>query len=112
MTAYAFAHLRRVDLNDQVREYLARIDDTLVPYRGRFLVHGCVPEVVDGDIPGAVVIIEFPDRDTAMAWYESPAYQAIAAFRIDNVEGGAALLQGVPDGYRAASHLEKLRNLS
>jgi uncharacterized protein (DUF1330 family) len=107
MTAYAFAHLRSVDLNEQVREYLARIDDTLVPYRGRFLVHGSVPEVVDGDIPGVVVIIEFPDRETAKAWYESPDYQAILPFRVDNSDGGAALLRGVPEGYRAASFLEK-----
>jgi uncharacterized protein (DUF1330 family) len=108
MTAYAFAHLREVDQNDQIREYLARIDDTLAPYRGRFLVHGSVPEVVDGDLPGVVVIIEFPDHESARAWYESPAYQAILPFRVDNSDGAAAILRGVPDGYRAASFLEKI----
>jgi uncharacterized protein (DUF1330 family) len=108
MTAYAMAHLRSIDLNDQVREYLLRIDDSLAPYGGRFLVHGSVPEVVDGELPGSVVLIEFPDRERAREWYESPAYQAILPFRLDNSEGGAAILRAVPEGYRAASLAEKV----
>jgi uncharacterized protein (DUF1330 family) len=108
MTAYAIAQLRKVDQNDEIREYLARIDDTLAPYRGRFLVHGSVPEVMDGDLPGVIVLIEFPDADSARAWYGSPGYQAILPFRVNNSDGGAALLHAVPDGYRAASFLEKL----
>jgi uncharacterized protein (DUF1330 family) len=108
MTAYAMAHLRRIDLNDQVREYLLRIDETLVPFGGRFLVHGSAPEVVDGELPGSVVLIEFPDHERAMGWYESPAYQAILPFRVDNSEGGAAILPAVPEGYQAASLVEKM----
>ena len=103
MTAYALAHLRSVDFNDEIRDYLRRIDDTLAPYEGRFLVHGTRPQVVDGELPGFVVIIEFPDADRARAWYESPGYQAILPLRLNNSEGGAAILTGVPEGYRAAS---------
>jgi uncharacterized protein (DUF1330 family) len=103
MTAYALAHLRSVDFNDEIRDYLRRIDDTLAPYEGRFLVHGARPQVVDGELPGFVVIIEFPHADRARAWYESPGYQAILPLRLNNSEGGAAILTGVPEGYRAAS---------
>ncbi len=106
MTAYAFAHLRTVDVNDEIREYLRRIDDTLAPFEGKFLVHGSLPQVLDGDLPGFVVLIEFPDQERARAWYESPDYQAILPFRARNSEGAAALLERVPEGYRAASFLE------
>jgi uncharacterized protein (DUF1330 family) len=109
MTAYAMAHLRTVDVNDEVLEYLTRIDDTLEPYGGRFLVHGTMPEVLDGDIPGFVVLVAFPDYDSAKAWYHSPGYQAILPFRVNNSEGGAGLLRTVPDGYRAADYAEKVR---
>ena len=108
MTVYAMAHLRTVDLNDEIREYLLRIDDTLTPFEGRFLVHGSMPDVVDGELPGSVVIIAFPDEGRARAWYDSPGYQAILPFRTRNSEGGAALLTGVPEGYRAASYLAKI----
>ena len=108
MTAYAMAQLIDVDLNDEVKEYLRRIDDTLEPYGGEFLVHGTVPEVMDGEFPGVVVVVRFPDRETAKAWYASPGYQAILPFRTRNARGGAVIVDGVPAGYRARDFLAKV----
>jgi uncharacterized protein (DUF1330 family) len=107
MAAYAFAHLRSVDLNAEIVEYLRRIDDTLPGFGGRFLVHGVLPEVADGEFEGNLVLIEFPDLERAKAWYSSPGYQAIVDFRIRNSVGGAGVVQGVPAGYRADSFLAK-----
>lgn len=107
MTAYAIAQLRRVDVNDEIVSYLQTIDDTLPPFGGRFLVHGSTPELVDGEFPGAVVVIEFPDLRRAHDWYNSPDYQAILPLRLRNAEGGAVIVEGCPDGYRAASFVEK-----
>jgi uncharacterized protein (DUF1330 family) len=103
VSAYAIANLRTVDVNDEIRDYLLRIDETLEPYDGRFLVHGKTPQLVDGALPGAVVVIEFPDVESAHAWYDSPAYQAILPLRTRNAEGGAVIVDGVSEGYRAAS---------
>ena len=105
MSAYAIANLRTVDMNDEIRDYLLRIDGTLEPFGGRFLVHGATPQLVDGSLPGVVVVIEFPDTATAHAWYDSPAYQAILPLRTRNTEGGAVIVEGVPEGYRAASRV-------
>jgi uncharacterized protein (DUF1330 family) len=77
MTAYAVAHLRSVDQNAEIVEYLRRIDATLDPYGGRFVVHGVLPHVLEGAWPGFPVVIGFPDLDAARAWYDSPAYQEI-----------------------------------
>ena len=49
MTAYAVAHLRSVDQNAEIVDYLRRIDATLDPFEGRFVVHGVVLEVLEGD---------------------------------------------------------------
>ena len=38
--AYAIAHLRTPQFNDDVLDYLERIQATLDPFGGRFLVHG------------------------------------------------------------------------
>src|SRR4051794_5561969 len=43
MAAYALAQLRSVDFNEEIAGYLRRIDETLVPFEGRFLVHGKQP---------------------------------------------------------------------
>ena len=43
MTAYAVAHLRSVDQNAEIVEYLHRIDATLDPFGGRSSSTGCCP---------------------------------------------------------------------
>ncbi|HEY8479189.1 MAG TPA: DUF1330 domain-containing protein [Spirillospora sp.] len=110
MTAYALAHLRpQPPLHDDVFTYMERIQATMDPFGGRFLVHGTTPEVMEGPLDGTYVIIEFPDMDKARAWYTSDAYQEILPMRTKNIEGTAVLLPGVPDGYDAAATADALR---
>jgi uncharacterized protein (DUF1330 family) len=106
MPAYAVANLSNVDLNADIVRYLREIDDTLTPFGGRFLVHGVTPEVMEGPWADATVIIGFPDVEAARAWYRSPAYQELLPLRLENSDSTAAILDGVPDDYRAASFLE------
>ena len=108
MTAYAVAHLRSVDQNAEIVEYLRRIDATLAPFDGRFVVHGVLPEVLEGQWPGVLVVIGFPDLAAARAWYDSPAYRDILPLRTRNSEGVTLTVDGVPEGYRAAAYAEKL----
>ncbi|GLY13596.1 hypothetical protein Kisp01_06120 [Kineosporia sp. NBRC 101677] len=95
MTAYAIAHFPTVDLNHEVVEYLQRIDATLEPFGGQFLVHGAQTHVLEGEWPGAAVVISFPDLASAQGWYDSPAYQAILPLRLRNSTGSAILVEGV-----------------
>lgn len=107
MPAYAIANLSNVDLNEEVARYIATIDETLVPYEGRFLVHGKTPEVMEGPWADTTVIIAFPDMERARAWYHSPAYQEILPLRTENSDGAAIIVEGVDDDYRAASFLSR-----
>jgi len=109
--AYAIAHLTDVDLGAEIATYLQRIDETLEPFGGRFLVHGSELERLEGDWgddTAAVVVIAFPDRDAARAWYRSPAYQEILPLRTEHARCRTALLDGVPHGYRATDTLARL----
>jgi uncharacterized protein (DUF1330 family) len=90
MTAHAVASPCCVDLDEEVAEYLRRIDATLVPFDGSFLVHDATPEMTDGDPPGTVVVIS------------SPA-QATLPLRLRDTVGGAVGVAGVPEGDLAAS---------
>ncbi|MGI5520362.1 DUF1330 domain-containing protein [Micromonospora sp. CA-259024] len=95
MTAYALAHLRKAPLHADVLEYLERIEATLVPFGGRFIVHGGSVEVLEGDWPGDVIIIEFPDRARAHSWYHSSSYQEIKPLRTRHLVGEVILVEGV-----------------
>ena len=105
MPAYAIAHLSTLRFNAEVAEYLERIDGTLQPFGGRFLVHGDPPEVREPGFEGQLIVLEFPDRQRATAWYESDDYQAILPLRTRNAEGWAVVVDGVPADYRASSRV-------
>lgn len=107
MKGYAIGILNDVDMGPPVVEYLERIDSTLAPYGGRFIVHGGPADVREGANPGDVIIIEFPDRVHAAQWYESPAYQAILPLRTDNSVGTVLLIDGVDDDHRATDVLAR-----
>ena len=112
MTAYAVAHLRSVDQNAEIVEYLKRIDATLDPFAGRFVVHGVLPEVLEGEWPGVLVVIGFPDPDAARAWYDSPAYQEILPLRTGNIDGTTIIVDGVGPDYDARHTAAVLRELA
>lgn len=104
MTAYVVAHLRKVTPHPEIDLYLDQVSATLDPFGGRFLVHDTVLDVVEGEWPGFLVVIEFPDMDAAHGWYDSEAYRRILPFRTDHIECDVVFTPGVPDGYRAAAH--------
>jgi len=105
MKSYAIGILRNVRMGPQIVEYLERIDATLHPYGGRFVVHGGGQLVLEGTRPGDVIVIEFPDRAQAAAWYGSAEYQEILPLRTDNAVGTVLLIDGVDDDHRATDVL-------
>jgi len=109
MAAYALAHLRTPTINDDVLEYLERIQSTMDPFGGRFLVYGTEVEVIEGEWPGTVVIVEFPDVAAVKAWYASPGYQAILPLRTDHIDSSTIIVEGVRPDYQAALTAAALR---
>ena len=103
--SYAVAHLETVTVGPEIAEYLARIDATLEPFGGRFLVHGARAEVVEGPWRGDLVVIAFSDPGGARAWYYSAAYQEIVGLRTGSSTGWAVLVEGVPGPHRATDVL-------
>src|SRR5690606_8207985 len=85
MTTYLINHLRIPGgiPNDQGLRYLEQVEATVAPFGGTWLAQGD-PEVIEGAWPGSVVLMAFPDRATALAWYESDEYRAIIDLRHDN----------------------------
>ena len=109
MTAYALAHLRTPTAHEEVLDYIERIQDTMDPYGGEFLVHGAQVEVIEGEWPGALVIIGFPDVAAAHAWYASPAYQEILPLRTRHIEGDTVIVPGVGPDYDARKTAAAMR---
>ncbi len=77
MPAYVVSDVGPVAREDEGawKAYLALAPSTIARYGGRYLVRGGSMDILEGDwSPEALVVVEFPDRAAATAWYASPEY--------------------------------------
>lgn len=114
MPAYAVGNLRPpAHIPEDVLNYIERIQATLDPFGGRFLVHGASQrEVREGTWPGALVVIAFPSLPDARAWYDSAAYQELLPLCTRHMDGDVLLIDGVAPGYDPAATATALRTVS
>ena len=63
-------------------EYRQQVPASIARFGGRYIVRGGNAETLEGSwAPKRVVILEFPDRATARAWWSSQDYAAAKALR-------------------------------
>ena len=76
-------------------KYSQHVPGTLAKHGGKYLVRGVNNTQLEGTEQGnRKVGIEFPSREAAEAWYNSPEYQAILPHRKANSVGHIALVDG------------------
>ena len=95
-TVYAVAIVAETRFGPEVQQYLERIDETLRPYGGKFLIHGGPYDRVEGIWSSDLIVIEFADMASALGWYNSPQYQEILPLRADNTTSTILIVEGVP----------------
>jgi uncharacterized protein (DUF1330 family) len=105
MTSYAVGILNDVTMGPPIVEYLERIDATLAPFDGHFIVHGGEATLLEGTLPGTLIVIEFPDRPSVDGWYASAAYQAILGLRTANSVSTVFFIDGVDRDHLATDVL-------
>ena len=95
MAAYVIAQVEVTD-PQQFEEYRRQVPATLTPFDGRFIVRGGATETLEGDWqPKRLVILEFPDRDKAKAWWSSQAYAQPKALRQRSARTQLLIVDGV-----------------
>jgi uncharacterized protein (DUF1330 family) len=74
-------------------QYSQHVPGTLAKHGGKYLIRGGNSTQMEGTEQGTrKVVIEFPSREAAEAWYHSPEYQAILPHRKANSEGHIAIV--------------------
>jgi len=95
MAAYAIVNIEVTDPKGY-EEYRSRSLATVQKFGGRFLVRGGAHELKEGNWqPKRMVLLEFPDMDTARRWYHSPDYQAIIPYRSGTAKTELVLVEGM-----------------
>ena len=87
--------------NKQVRDPagLARYKEAVAPlvaaYGGRYRVIGGEPVTLEGEWrPQFLVLIEFPNPERAMEWYDSEDYRTLKSQRLSAVDSEGVMLTG------------------
>ena len=95
MAAYMIAD---VDVTDAAvfEEYRREVPATEARYGGRYLGRGGETKVLEGDWePHRLVIVEFPDMASLMAWYNSPEYVPLKVIRERCAKTRIIALEGI-----------------
>jgi uncharacterized protein (DUF1330 family) len=81
MSVYLVTQVKVLD-PEKYKNYSQHGSSAAEQYGGRFLVEGGAPELIEGkwEYP-RMAIVEFPDRESALAFYNSPEYQSAKEIR-------------------------------
>ena len=94
--AYVVGHATVTNPEKFAAEYSSKVEETIRAFGGQFLVRGGDISYREGEKLGDVdVVVEFPDRESAMAWEESAQYQAILPGRTENTTTSLIIIDGV-----------------
>jgi uncharacterized protein (DUF1330 family) len=93
MSAYIFARIDVTDL-DEYMKYARHTAEIGAKFGGKFLVKGGDFEQLEGEGRSRHVLIEFPDMDSARAFYNCDEYQAILPIALENSERELVIVQG------------------
>ncbi|WP_018416398.1 DUF1330 domain-containing protein [Teredinibacter turnerae] len=84
MSAYIIVDIA-IKNETEYKKYITAITPSVTQYGGRYLVRGGNPETLDGSWQSSrMVVMEYPDRATAVAWLEAAELSSIHQMRRDN----------------------------
>lgn len=94
MNAYVVADIQVTD-STAYEPYRALAAASIARFGGRFMVRGGPVELLEGEPrPERIVVIEFPDAETARRWYHSEEYQSALKIRQAASRGRLLLVEG------------------
>ena len=94
MSVYLVAQLKIED-RERYQLYESAFLPVFQQFDGEILAVDESPAVAEGEWPYTrIVILRFPDREAATAWYQSDGYQAIVGHRLAAAEGPILVVNG------------------
>ena len=94
MKAYLVVALEITNMG-RFSEYIERIPKQIEKHRGRYLVKGVEPEVVEGEwLPERLVILEFDSSENARQFLADPESKALFKIRHASTQSNILLAEG------------------
>tara|TARA_S200000501_G_C20841754_1_gene751926 strand:+ start:1127 stop:1414 length:288 start_codon:yes stop_codon:yes gene_type:complete len=95
MKAYFIGQITIIN-TEGYSKYISKVPNIVAEFGGKYLVRGGNSAQIEGISHGErIVVIEFPNRIQAKAWYYSDSYQKIIFHRLNNSTGDLVLVDGI-----------------
>jgi len=94
MPAYVIANIRVNDA-ERYKDYVANVPALIATHGGEYRVRGGEFEVLEGQwTPDRLVVLEFPDREAALAFYNDPDYAPFRSLRQSVTDSSVVIVDG------------------
>ncbi|MCP3934922.1 MAG: DUF1330 domain-containing protein [Actinomycetia bacterium] len=94
MTAYVIVDTK-IHNSEEYEEYKALARPLVEKYGGNYLARGGAMQIVDDELwsPTRLVLLEFPDMDTAQAFFDSDEYTPVKAIRHEHADSTSVIFE-------------------
>jgi len=94
MPAYMIADIELQDA-ERYRDYVEHVPALIEKHGGKYCVRGGQSEVLEGSwVPARLIVLEFPDRAAALAFYNDPLYEPYKRLRRSISDSDVVIAEG------------------
>ncbi|MBW3731336.1 DUF1330 domain-containing protein [Aeromonas dhakensis] len=95
MTTYLIFTRESVQDQGELDRYLEQALPTLDGHPAQVLAAYGAEQCLEGEPSQGVVLVAFPSKKEALAWYQSPRYQEVAQHRFKGARYRALMVEGL-----------------
>ena len=82
---------------DEYKKYLDKVKPMVEKFGGKYLIKGGKIDAKETDLwkPKRIVLVKFPNKSSALRWYNSEEYRALKHLRLNNASSNILFIEGV-----------------
>ena len=82
---------------EEYKKYLEKVKPMVEKFGGKYLIKGRKIDAKETDLwkPKRIVLVKFPNKSSALKWYNSEEYRALKHLRLNNASSNILFIEGV-----------------
>ena len=82
---------------EEYKKYMEKVKPMIESYNGEYLIRGGEIDALETKLwkPTRMVLIKFPDKKSALSWYNSEEYKPHKKIRFKNATSNIIIVEGI-----------------
>ena len=82
---------------EEYKKYMDKVKPMIESYGGEYLIRGGEIDSLETNLwkPTRMVLVKFPDKKSAMKWYDSEEYRHYKKIRLENSTSNILMVEGI-----------------